>query len=289
MAAPDALFSLRNNFYLGAFQAAINNSDISNLSEEESIERDCFVYRSYIALGSHQLVINEIDSSAATPLQAVKLLALYLSGPENKDSAIASLKEWLADPAMGNIPTLRLVAGIIFLHHQEYSEALKHTNAGGTMELHALNVQIYLKMCRVDHAEKQLKIMQQIDEDHTLTQLANAWLNLAVGGSKVQEAYLIFQDFSERFPMTGLILNGKAVCCMHMGNFDEAESFLLEALNKDAKDAETLSNLVVCCLHLNKPTTRYLSQLKVTHPEHMFVNRLSSAEENFERAAQSVA
>ena len=32
--------------------------------------------------------------------------------------------------------------------------------------------------------------------------------------------------------MTGLILNGKAVCCMHMGNFDEAETLLLEALNK---------------------------------------------------------
>lgn len=32
--------------------------------------------------------------------------------------------------------------------------------------------------------------------------------------------------------MTGLILNGKAVCCMHMGHFDEAESLLLEALNK---------------------------------------------------------
>lgn len=33
--------------------------------------------------------------------------------------------------------------------------------------------------------------------------------------------------------MTGLVLNGKAVCCMLMGNFDEAETFLLEALNKD--------------------------------------------------------
>ncbi|XP_021741898.1 coatomer subunit epsilon-1-like [Chenopodium quinoa] len=52
------------------------------------------------------------------------------------------------------------------------------------------------------------------------------------GGSKIQEAYLIFQDFSEKYSMTGLILNGKAVCCMHMGNFDEAESLLLEALNK---------------------------------------------------------
>ena len=52
------------------------------------------------------------------------------------------------------------------------------------------------------------------------------------GGSKIQEAYLIFQDFSERYQMTGLVLNGKAVCCIHMGNFDEAETLLLEALNK---------------------------------------------------------
>ncbi|GLU17483.1 hypothetical protein SLE2022_338490 [Rubroshorea leprosula] len=287
-AAPDHLFNLRNFFYLGAYQAAINNSDLPHLSPDDAVERDCLVYRSYIALGSYQLVINEIDSSAATPLQAVKLLALYLSSPHDKESTISSLKEWLADPAIGNNPILRLIAGIIFMHEEDYNEALKHTNAGGTMELYALNVQIFIKMHRSDYAERQLRVMQQIDEDHTLTQLANAWLNLAVGGSKIQEAYLIFQDFSEKYPMTVLILNGKAVCCMHMGNFDEAETMLLEALNKDAKDPETLANLIVCSLHLGKPSSRYLSQLKLSHEDHILVKRLSSAEESFERALQSV-
>ncbi|TKY72441.1 Coatomer subunit epsilon-1 [Spatholobus suberectus] len=287
MATPDHLFNLRNNFYLGAYQAAINSSDVSNLSQDDAVERDSLVHRCYVALGQLQFVISEINDSAPTPLQAVKLLALYLSSPDNKESAISSLKEWLADPAIGNNATLRLVAGLVFLHENDFNEALKYTNAGGTMELHALNVQIFIKMHRSDYAERQLRIMQQIDEDHTLTQLANAWLDLAVGGSKIQEAYLIFQDLSERYQSTSLLLNGKAVCCMHMGNFDEAETLLVEALNKDARDPETLANLVVCCLHLGKPSNKSFSQLKLSHPDHVLVKRVSSAEESFDRALQS--
>lgn len=56
MSAPDLLFGLRNNFYLGAYQAAINNSDVPNLSPDDAVERDCLVYRSYIALGSYQVL-----------------------------------------------------------------------------------------------------------------------------------------------------------------------------------------------------------------------------------------
>ncbi|CAL5030102.1 unnamed protein product [Urochloa decumbens] len=257
MATPDLLFNLRNLFHLGAYQAAINNSDVPGLDADAAAERDTIVFRSYIALGSYQLVISEIDSSAATSLQAVKLLAVYLTG--DKEGAISSLKEWLSDSAIGSNPVLRLIAGVIYMHEQDYNEALKHTHTGGTLDLHALNVQIFIKMHRSDYAEKQLKIMQQIDEDHTLTQLANAWLDIAVGGSKIREAYLIFQDFAEKYPMTGMVLNGKAVCCMHMGSFEEAETLLLEALNKDAKDPETLANLIVCNLHLGKPSSRFLS------------------------------
>lgn len=52
-----------------------------------------------------------------------------------QESTLSSLKELLADPAIGNNTTVRLIAGTIFMHEQDYNEALKHTNAGGTMEL----------------------------------------------------------------------------------------------------------------------------------------------------------
>ena len=57
-AAPDHLFNLRNQFYLGAYQTAINNSEIPHLSPEDAVERDCLVFRSYIALGSYQVSLN---------------------------------------------------------------------------------------------------------------------------------------------------------------------------------------------------------------------------------------
>lgn len=53
-----------------------------------------------------------------------------------QESVISSLKELLADPGIGNNPILRLIAGTVFMHEQDYNEALKHTNAGGTMELY---------------------------------------------------------------------------------------------------------------------------------------------------------
>ncbi|XP_051219751.1 coatomer subunit epsilon-2 [Lolium perenne] len=292
--SPDHLFGLRNSFYVGAYQAAITGSQsvpAHALSPDEVLHRDAILYRSYIAIGSHQLVIDEIGPAAATPLQAVKLLALYLSGGAagNKESAVSRLKELLGDPAVGSNLILRLVAGTIFMHEQDYAEALKHTNSGGNMELLALNVQIYLQMHRPDNAEKQLRVMQKLDEDHTLTQLASAWLHLVMGGSKIQEAYLIFQDFSEKYTATCMILNGKAQCLMHMGNFEQAEGLLLESLNKDPKDAQTLANITVCSLKLGKPASRYLNQLKLAQPEHVLVKRMSAAEDTFDRASQAMA
>ena len=59
MSEPDLLFSVRNNFYLGAFQAAIAEaSDLEGLSDAEKIERDCYIYRAYIELGSYEVSLD---------------------------------------------------------------------------------------------------------------------------------------------------------------------------------------------------------------------------------------
>lgn len=286
----DPLFSVRNAFYLGAYNTVINEaSDMETLSDTDAIERDCFVYRSYIAMGSYELVISEIRESSATALQAVKLLAKYLSGKQSKDSIIGTFNELLADTACNRNPTVLLIAGIVHMHEENYAEALKICHVGLSLEMHALCVQLYIKMDRLDKAEQALKAMVSMDDDATITQLATAWLGLAMGGAKVQEASYIFQELGEKYNWTPLLYNGRAAAHMKLGDWEEAEHDLLEAFNKDAKDADTLANLITCGLHLSKNTARYASQLKIIAPNHPAVKRQAVGEELFDRAAASMA
>lgn len=288
MSGPDLLFAVRNNFYLGAFQHAISEaSDLESLDDQEKLERDIFVYRSYIELGSYELVINEIPSSAPQTLQAIKLLAQYHGSKLSKEDVLATIADWLADPAVSYNSTVLLVAGIIYTNEANHVEALKALHGGDTLEMMAVSVLNYLRIDRVDQAEKQVKAMSAVDDDATITQLATAWVNVFLGGSKVQDAAYIYQELGDKFNWTSRLLNGSAACNMAMERWEEAESQLLEAFEKDAKNADTLANLVTVSLHLGKPAARYATQLKAAAPAHISLERSAAAEEAFTRAASS--
>lgn len=78
--------------------------------------------------------------------------------------------------------TLILVAAIIFCHENNLEGALRVLHSSDHLECVALRVQTLLAMNRVDLARKELKVMQEKDDDAILTQLAQAWVNLQMVG-----------------------------------------------------------------------------------------------------------
>lgn len=152
MADPDELFSLRNLFFLGSFQKAINEAaGLNRLPQHLVRERDEFVYRSHIGLGHYDVVLREIPDDPSTPvsMRAIKLLATFLHQKDTRDVAMLQLQEWMQDPASANDTTLQLVAALMRLHNDEAMEAVKILRHGTTLE--QLRILVYLCFAMFDY------------------------------------------------------------------------------------------------------------------------------------------
>jgi len=234
------------------------------------------------------MVLDEIGQSPSSPeLQAVRLLATYLSNPEKvHEATCAAINQWVSDIQFATNPTVQVVIGTVYIQEQNYESALRVLKQSNTLEALSLMVLALLKIDRVDAAEKELARMKTLDEDATITQLAQAWVNIALGGEKPQEAFYIFKDMAERYSASPLLLNGQAVCHMSSKKWEDAERLLLDASEKNSKDPDTLANLITCYTHMRKPQeviSRFLNQLRASSPSHPWVLQLKIAEESFER------
>lgn len=54
----DDFFEVRNSFYLGLYQQCINEA--TTKIRGRNLEKDLFIYRSYVALKKYRIVLDEI-------------------------------------------------------------------------------------------------------------------------------------------------------------------------------------------------------------------------------------
>ena len=88
----DELFDIKNAFYTGNYQTCINEAQKLKLSDPDlSLDRDVFMYRSYLALKKFRVVLEEIGPNSKPLLQPLAMLAQFLSTPSKRDSIVGDL------------------------------------------------------------------------------------------------------------------------------------------------------------------------------------------------------
>lgn len=149
-------------------------------SSEIAILRDVFTYRSYLAQKKYLVVLDEIKPNSPEKIRPLKLLAEYFSNEQNRQSIVTQLDSQLVGTA--NVPsdTFILVAATIYLNENNLDAAYKILHNSDCLEAYAFIIQILLQIDRLDLAKKKLKEMQDKDDDATLTQLAQAWVNTSM-------------------------------------------------------------------------------------------------------------
>ena len=287
----DELFELRNYFYLGNLTAAWTEGETVSAEEETTkIEKSVMMARIQIARKEFDSVISTVKDTDAPALQVVKVLANLLRDPTTKETALANLTGWLADNETISSPCFAIMCAIVYAHLGDFDNSLRVANRCKSLEARAIAVHVMLAMDRADAAAKEVAVMQRVDEDATLTQLASAWTKLATG-TDVQDAVYIFQDLLERHGATDTILNGLALCALARGKSDEAERSLQEALSKNPNCSSTLINAVVTARYRNKPTeliSRYFEQLTRVAPSNAWLNAYTEKEKEFDALAAQI-
>lgn len=294
----DKLRSVRSLHYMGLVQQAVKESNSIAASNPALASLcDFYKYRTLIAAGKHDAVPS-IDMKAPAYLHAAKSLSAYQQSEDGRELVLEGLEDMVARNMLADPSPVELIASDIFIREKKLKEALKLVvNAGENLEKLAVSVILYLKIDRPDLALKIVKVMQDVDDDDALTQLATAWAYIAQGGEKVTEASFVLQELLDKYGKSVPVNAALGACQLHMKNHAKALEYLKAARDQAVADqlpvsAETLVNTIVCLQHLRKPADiiqKYMSELQQLYPSNAWLKRYTDAEAAFDKYAATYA
>ncbi|XP_065357736.1 coatomer subunit epsilon [Calliphora vicina] len=277
------LFYARNEYYIGNFMGSVNFV----LPEQGTAGAELlsYMYLSYLAIDSGRLIASDIKDNNNTALLALRYINEAFEQPDKIEEILEKLTDKVAieedDTNIWHIAT-----AIVYCYDQQFENALKILHGSTNLESMALSVQCLLRLSRVDLAKQLVGKMQEISDDHTLTQLAQAWVALSLGTEQMQDAFHIYQEFCEKYKPTPLLLNGQAVVHLGLERYEEAEAVLREALTKKHNDYDTLINMMVLS-HLTGKSAeiihRYWTQLREFYPKSEFVKDFDKKISEFDK------
>jgi coatomer subunit epsilon len=250
------------------------------------------MYRSYLATNRYRVVMDEISQSGGGDLLALRYFADYLMN-KNKFADLIELIEKKIQNSDEIHHVWKVIASIMYIHEHQLEEALRILNGSSDLECQAIQVYIFLRMSRLELAKKILTSMTEKSEDDTLTQLAQAWLNIEIGGEKLQDAHYIFDDFKDKLTPSVLLLNNLAVCAMGQHKFEDEETqgYLRDGLDKEPNNYDLLVNYIFLAQQTDKNAdtvvNRYVSLLKETCKNSELVEELEKKNSEFDRLCQN--
>lgn len=249
------------------------------------------MYRSYLASNRYRVVLDEVSPSSGD-LVAVRIFADYLLN-KNKFADLIEIFEKKIQKDDEDLHVIwRVIASIMYVHENQFEEALRILSGTTDLECQAIQVYIFLRISRLDLAKKILAAMTEKNDDDTLTQLSQAWFNLELGGEKLQDAHYIFDDFKDKFTPSVLLLNNLAVCALGQQKFEEETSeYLRDGLDKEPNNYDLLVNFIFYSQQTDKNAeqviNRYLSLLRETCKNGELVEELAKKETEFDRLCQN--
>ncbi|CAD5229195.1 unnamed protein product [Bursaphelenchus okinawaensis] len=279
----DSLYAARNYYYIGAYQQCAKEAQNANVkTDKERLEKDAFLFRSYVALGKSSVVLSEISADVKDDvLKAVRFLALFKS-QFNTDRVVGQAEE-LAENTVDDLALV--ILGSILIIAGKFEEAYQILKRSDLLEARALSVQCLLAVNRFDLALRGMKQMQEIDEDATLTQLTLAWLYICNGKEKLQDAFYIYQEMIDKFGATSDLLISQSAVRIMKKEIPEAENCIQLAEEKDSSAPGVLINqfLINSLQHKSDDIlNRSLTQLKAEHSNLAWVKSYIEKEQQFD-------